>query len=836
MSGLTAAELEAVVGVDSGPFAKGLDGMLGMFEGWGGKAAGVLAGAGALGGAAFATGVMGGLDLDEVKGRLQAELGASAQKSEELGEVAGRLYANAYGESLAEVGDAVGIVVSSIKGMRNASDTEVEAMTAKALDFATVFGVDVSKAAMVAGVAIKSGIAKDGAEAFDLLTATMQRVPKELREDVLDATHEYGQFFSSLGIGGEQAFGMLAAASQKGMYGIDKTGDAIKEFTILSTDMSTRTGDAYKMLGLDMGKMTNQILAGGDSARGAFDKIVDGLLAIKDPGEQSAAALALFGTPIEDLNVKDIPKFLQQLDAGAGSLGKFEGAADRAGKAINDNARTNLTVFWRTLKMQLVETIGGQVIPVVNQFARFLATNVGPALEYVAKGADDAGRILSAFAGFVQANETPIKVVAGLIAAVFLPHLAALGVAALINGAKAVAGWVMQQAAALGYAAVHSAVVALTVAGWIWTGVAAVANAVKVVAAWTMQKVAAAGSLAVHAVTVAAMVGGWVLMGVQSMLQAARMAAAWLIAMGPVGWVIAAVIGLVALIIANWDTVKRWTGKVWGWISNFVAASWELIKKWVAAGFGFLVKLFLNFTGPGLIIKHWDRIKATFAAGVEFAKSVVRAGFQLVVSYVRFLASIPGRVWEIFKSAATKASEALAGIITAVKALPGKILSALAGIAGKMHSIGADVVTGIMEGIRSMGSWLVSQLGSWVADKIPGPIRKALGINSPSQVMADEVGRWIPAGIARGIDRNGSVLDRAVGRMGERVAFAPGEAAFAGARAGAAAAVGPASSRRGIRDVNFHGQQGATAREIVEELAHMLRVDEYGGVYAGTGA
>ena len=41
-------------------------------------------------------------------------------------------------------------------------------------------------------------------------------------------------------------------------------------------------------------------------------------------------------------------------------------------------------------------------------------------------------------------------------------------------------------------------------------------------------------------------VAAWVLLGAQSLLQAARVAAAWLIAMGPIGLVIAAVVGLMA--------------------------------------------------------------------------------------------------------------------------------------------------------------------------------------------------------------------------------------------------------------------------------------------------
>lgn len=64
--------------------------------------------------------------------------------------------------------------------------------------------------------------------------------------------------------------------------------------------------------------------------------------------------------------------------------------------------------------------------------------------------------------------------------------------------------------------------------------------------------------------TVAAVwVAAWVLMAVQSTIQAVRMAAAWIIALGPIGWITAAVIGLAALVIGNWERIRNGTIRVW---------------------------------------------------------------------------------------------------------------------------------------------------------------------------------------------------------------------------------------------------------------------------------
>ena len=73
-------------------------------------------------------------------------------------------------------------------------------------------------------------------------------------------------------------------------------------------------------------------------------------------------------------------------------------------------------------------------------------------------------------------------------------------------------------------------------------------------------------------------------LAVQFLVNAARIAASWVIAMGPVGWVVAIVVGLVALIIANWDKVKAWTIKAWNAISKAISQAWTKIKSWASKG------------------------------------------------------------------------------------------------------------------------------------------------------------------------------------------------------------------------------------------------------------
>jgi murein DD-endopeptidase MepM/ murein hydrolase activator NlpD/phage-related minor tail protein len=344
------------------------------------KAFGALA-AGAAIGTAITSGIMNSLDIGKATDKLAAGLGLNAKESEKAGATAGKLYANAYGGSMEEVNTAVASVMSSVKGMRTASSADVEAMTAKVLDMSTAFEIDTGRAAQVAGQMITSGLAVDGVQAADLLTASLQKVPAAVRGDLMDAIDEYAPFMKNLGFSGGEAMTMLVDASAKGMYGIDKTGDALKEFGIRSTDMSKVTRTAYETLGLSTEEMTNKLLAGGDTARGAFDTIITGIAGVKDPGEQAAAALALFGTPLEDLSVQEIPGFIDGLLNSQEALGTVEGAADRMGATLNDNAATNIETFKRGLEMGIADMLGNKVVPAINDAVKWINGDFIPALQ-----------------------------------------------------------------------------------------------------------------------------------------------------------------------------------------------------------------------------------------------------------------------------------------------------------------------------------------------------------------------------------------------------------------------------------------------------------------------
>jgi phage-related protein len=75
----------------------------------------------------------------------------------------------------------------------------------------------------------------------------------------------------------------------------------------------------------------------------------------------------------------------------------------------------------------------------------------------------------------------------------------------------------------------------------------------------------------------------------------------------------------------------------------------------------------------------------------------------------------------------------------------------LSGISDKVKSVGTHLVEGIWEGMSSSMDWIKGKINGWV-DDVLDYLKKVFKIGSPSKLMADEVGHWLPLGMASGFD------------------------------------------------------------------------------------
>lgn len=103
----------------------------------------------------------------------------------------------------------------------------------------------------------------------------------------------------------------------------------------------------------------------------------------------------------------------------------------------------------------------------------------------------------------------------------------------------------------------------------------------------------------------------------------------------------------------------------------------------------------------------------------------------------------------------TGISNLLSAIPTALKGIGTTAWNAFKGI--RWGSLGANIISGIISGISGAAGSLFSSLKDLASNALQSA-KNFLGIKSPSRVFADEVGKWIPAGIAEGIESGADTL------------------------------------------------------------------------------
>jgi len=364
------------------------------------KLAGLAAGVAGVGAATDLVGKS--MEQGKIGSKLAASFGESAEEAKRYGAVAGDLYASGVGGSMDDIREAVSAVGGSFGSLDTMGGARLEQLSSKASGFADIFDQDVSGSVQAASQLMKNGLAGSADEAFDLLTRGMQEVSVEMRGELPEILNEYGTNFRALGFDGKDAMNMLVNASAGGAIALDKTGDALKEFTLLGSDMSESSQEAYKKIGLNAEDMSRAIATGGPAAQEALQKTAAGLMNIKDPLDRANTSLQLFGSPLEDLSVDQIPGFLGALAGTDDAIGNFEGALDGSISVLNDNAGSALETFKRGLEQNVTNMLGDNVIPILSEFTGALGENEGSALAAVA-GMTGLG---GAVAGFETAKGT----------------------------------------------------------------------------------------------------------------------------------------------------------------------------------------------------------------------------------------------------------------------------------------------------------------------------------------------------------------------------------------------------------------------------------------------
>lgn len=669
--------------------AKGLTGALseagGKLGEFGKIAGGALLAAGGIAAGALTKGFIDALDAAGVDRQIAASLGVDAKTAEHYGDLAASVYRDAWGDSLADVAESVGAVTQQLGEL---DDQGIKDATVAAQAMTDVFGIEATEAINHVGILLGSGLVDSAEEGFDVLTAAMQHVPQALQGDLLDASDEYGQFFNALGLNAEESFGLLVSASKDGMFGIDKTGDALKELTIRSTDMSTSSVAAYEAAGLSAEDMSARFLVGGDTARGALDDLVTGLQGIEDPTARANAAIALFGTPLEDLGVDQIPDFLDSLSAMPDVLGDVSGSAQEMADTIGADPMATIESFKREALGKLADFVGNTLIPKFTQGVEWFKLHwpeIQATLLQVWQSVQQAwltyGQpVLEAVISFGQRVVEWVRT--------NWPQIQAT-ITEVMDGIRNVIQTVLDVIQAVWDA--HGAqVIAVLQAAWEYISTL-VESAIQVVRG-------------IIDAVLAIIRGDW--------------GDAWAAIKQIVSGVWDAIVAYTKYILEvlklaiqlAWDAIKLAVGAVWGWIKREISEAWEGIKSSVSGALDSI---------KGWLAGAWDTIKGAVAEAWNTVKTTITDAIGDVLSAI---GSLPGKIGELVPR-----------MLDAGKSMGRGFLNGVVNAIKGAVDVAKDIAGGIIAAFKSAWNSAAQYINDLIPDKISLPF--APDINLPDNPL-----------------------------------------------------------------------------------------------------
>lgn len=284
--------------------------------------------------------------------------------------------------------------------------------------------------------------------------------------------------------------------------------------------------------------------------------------------------------------------------------------------------------------------------------------------------------------------------------------------------------------------------------------------------------------------------------------------------LNPIGIIVALIAGLVTAFVVLWnksDTFREFWLNLWEGIKNAVsvAKDWigqkiEAIGKfftetlpnffsglldWIKANWQSLLLMLINpFAGlfkyfydnntkfkefvdnaiiyiKELPVKVWTWLVNTINNVITWRNDMIAKAGEMALSFINkvieFIKQLPEKIWTWLTNVITKVVTWGTNLASKGKEAGQKLMDSLIEkvkeIPDKMLSIGEDIVKGLWNGISDATQWLKDKISDFVGD-VTSWLKDKFEIGSPSKLMAREIGKWLPAGVAVGIDDNAKTV------------------------------------------------------------------------------
>lgn len=263
---------------------------------------------------------------------------------------------------------------------------------------------------------------------------------------------------------------------------------------------------------------------------------------------------------------------------------------------------------------------------------------------------------------------------------------------------------------------------------------------------------------------------------------------------------------------------------------------------------------------PEALLAMGDLLKYLVSSVLKATPSILQCGFTLISELASglannlpaiataigsviadLLAEIGKHLPTILQQGITLVGRLAAGLI---KGIP-KLIAAIPELIGRIgdefaehdwRKIGSDILSGIAKGITN-GVGAIVEAAKEAASSALQTAKKWLGIASPSKVMRDQVGKFVPLGVAEGIKRNLNPISKAMNDI-TKVTTGTAESGLNAVTRTNMGMLGNRSNRANVNMggviINVYGAEGQDERELAEAVGEVLeeRYERQREVYA----
>ena len=650
-------------------------------------------------------------EVDKAINSLEASTGASAKEMKQYESVMKDIYNANYGESYDDVANSISQVIQT---MGKLNKTDLKNVTTNGIALRDTFGFEMNESMRaVNSLMDQFGITAD--EAYNLIAQGAQKGLNQ-NGDLLDVINEYSVQFKNGGYSANDMFNMLKNGADAGVWSVDKLGDAVKEMGIRFSDGTVVEALNENRKALDLSKKEVNALQveynrGGDSAQKAVGKMIDSILNVKDETKRYQLGVSVFGTMWEDLGADAI----KSLMSTKGELTSTKKSMDDIKKTKYDDVGSSLQQLGRMFKEEILKPVQDQIMPKLKELVDFAIKN---------------------FPEMVQAAKDFVKELKE-----WIPTLITIG----------------------------TAIATYMVATKIIAFVEAIKN----------------GTIALK------------------LMSAAQTALNAVMSLNPIGLVVAAIAALVVAFIMLWkksDAFREFWINLWENIKegtkvvvdaigefftktipnffkgliNWIKANWDTILVFLMNPFAGLFKYFYENNGKfkafvdnainaikQLPSKVWTWLLNTINKVNTWRTDMIAkakdTASNFINNVVNFIKNLPSKIWNFLVQTVSKVASWGGNLASkgkeAAKKLFDSIVNKIKNLPSELKSMGSDIVKGLWNGINDMTGWIAKKIKGFGKGVTDG-LKKFFKIKSPSRLMAEEVGRYLPEGIALGIDKN----------------------------------------------------------------------------------